>query len=184
MTPMRVTAAILAGALYLAAPVLAQDMPPMPRPGPEHELLKQDVGTWNAVVEIYGGPEGPMKSTGVETNRMGCGGLCLISDFTGEMMPGTKFEGHGVAVYDPKKKAYVSTWTDSMSVGLSTGEATYDPAKKALTGTMTGRDAQGNMTTMRMVSEHKGDTRVMTMYVKGPDGKEMPSMRITYTKKT
>ena len=29
-----------------AAKASAETMPPMPKPGPEHELLKNDVGTW------------------------------------------------------------------------------------------------------------------------------------------
>ena len=28
----------------------------------------------------------PMKSTGVETSVLGCGGLCLITDFKGEIV--------------------------------------------------------------------------------------------------
>ena len=28
-----------------------QGMPPLPKPGPEHEVLKADVGVWDAVVE-------------------------------------------------------------------------------------------------------------------------------------
>ena len=36
--------AVLAAGVPCAA--LAQDMPPMPKPGPEHQLLKEDEGTW------------------------------------------------------------------------------------------------------------------------------------------
>ena len=28
----------------------------MPTPGPEHEMLKKDVGTWDATVEMFMGP--------------------------------------------------------------------------------------------------------------------------------
>jgi hypothetical protein len=162
-----------------AAAAHAQDMPPMPKPGPEHELLKSEAGTWDATVEMQT-PGGPMTSKGVETNRMGCGGLCLISDFSGEFMPGTKFEGHGVSVYDPAKKKYVSTWTDSMSSTIMIGESTYDPATKTTTGYMEGPDGSGGTAKMKSVVEHKDpDTRVMTMY--GPDGSV--GMKITYTRR-
>ena len=97
----------------------AQDMPAMPKPGPEHQLLKEDEGTWDAKVEVFPGPgAAPMVSKGVEVNTIGCGGLCLITDFKGEMMPGQPFHGHGTATYDPQKKKYVGSWTDSMSHGL------------------------------------------------------------------
>jgi hypothetical protein len=50
----------------------APAMPPMPKPGPEHEILKSDVGVWDATVEMLG-PGGAV-SKGVETNTL-MGGL-------------------------------------------------------------------------------------------------------------
>src|SRR5215218_7506937 len=85
---------VLIAGVAAPAAVVAQDMAP-PKPGPEHELFKNDAGTWDAVVEMMGAPGAPpMKSTGVETSVLGCGGLCLVTDFKGEMMPGQMFEGH------------------------------------------------------------------------------------------
>jgi len=45
----------------LAVAARAQDMPPMPKPGPEHALFKEDEGTWDAVVEVSmpGAPASP-----------------------------------------------------------------------------------------------------------------------------
>lgn len=172
--------ALVAAALLVAASaaVFAQDMP-MPKPGPEHELLRSDAGTWDATIQMTT-PGGPMTSTGVEVNRMGCGGLCLISDFTGEFMPGTKFEGHGVNAYDSAKKKYVGSWTDSMSSGIMTGESTYDPATRTMTGWMESSDMTGATVKTKSVVEHKDpDTRVFTMY--GPDGSA--GMTITYKRR-
>lgn len=176
--------AVIVVAYAVCTPSVAgQEMPPVPKPGPEHKVLAQDVGTWNAVVEVFGPDGSPMSSKGVETNRMGCGGLCLISDFTGEMMPGQPFEGHGTTVYDATKKKYVGSWTDSMSQGLAIGESTHDPATNTITGTLTAPDPSGTPTTMKAVVQYKGDTRIFTLYAPGTGGKEMPSMRITYTRK-
>jgi hypothetical protein len=36
---------------------------------------------------------------------------------------------------------------------------------------------------MRSVVEYKGSTRVMTMFMPGPDGKEAQLFRITYTRR-
>jgi hypothetical protein len=168
-----------------AGPVGAQEMPPLPKPGPEHELLKADAGTWDAVIELTMAPGAPpVKSTGVETSVLGCGGLCLITDFKGEMMPGQTFEGHGVSAYDPAKKKYVGSWTDSMSAGLSISEATYDAAAKKSTGWMEGPDMTGKVMKMRSTVDYPdADHRVFTMYSTGPDGKEAPGMRITYTRR-
>ena len=168
----------------VAAQTGGQEMPPMPKPGPEHAVLKMDVGTWDAVVAMTPAPGAPVqKSKGVEVNTLGCGGLCLISDFKADMM-GTPFHGHGTTVWDAAKKAYVGSWTDSMSTGLSLGQSTYDPATKKWSGWMEGPDMSGKIVKSRSVSEWKdANTRVFTMFAPGPDGKEMHVMTITSTRR-
>lgn len=173
----------LAAGLGLAAAAAAQEMPPLPKPGPEHELLKMDAGTWDAVVEIKGADGMTMTSKGVETSTMGCGGLCLISQFEAEMMPGMAFQGHGLTTYDTSKKKYVGTWMDSMSTGLSHSESTYDPATRRATGMMEGPDMTGTVTKSKTVVEYPdADHRVMTMYSL-VGGKEVETMKITYTRR-
>jgi hypothetical protein len=163
-----------------AAPAAPQGAPPVFKPGPEHAVLKLDEGAWDATLEfkVPGAP--PSTSKGVETNTVGCGGLCLVTDFKGEAM-GSPFHGHGVAAYDGLKKKYTGAWTDSMSMGVFTSEASYDAAKKVMTGTMEGPDMMtGQVTKMKSVVEWKGpDTRVFIL--SGPDGTEM--MRITYKRR-
>lgn len=185
-TPVR--AVVVFTVLLNAAPVAAQSgsqqMPPAPRPGPEHAALHADTGTWDAVVEFMPGPGAPvMKSTGVEVNTMGCGGLCLVTSFKGDLMGGP-FEGNGIATWDAAKKTYVGTWMDSMSTGLSTSESTYDSAKKRWSGWMEGPDMTGKVVKSRTVGEARdARTRVFTIYSPGPDGKEAEVLRITYTKR-
>lgn len=180
----RYAVCLVLGATALAVATPRQQMPPTPKPGPEHAVLKMDEGTWDAVVEIAAAPGMPaMKSTGVEVNTMGCGGLCLITDFKGDMM-GMPFLGHGVSAWDPAKKKYVGSWTDSMSAGLMLGESTYDAATKKWSGSMEGPDATGKVTKTRSIVEMKdASTRVFTTYAAGPDGKEMEAMKITYTRR-
>jgi hypothetical protein len=161
-----------------------QQAPPTPKPGPEHAVLKMDVGTWDAVVEITPGPGAPaMTSKGVEVNTLGCGGLCLVTEFKADIM-GTPFQGHGLATWDAAKKKYVGSWTDSMSAGLLLGESTYDPANRKWTGSMEGPDMTGKVTKTRSVVEWVGpNERVFTMYSPGPDGKDVAGMKITYTRR-
>lgn len=161
-----------------------QAMPPMPKPGPEHDILKNDVGTWDANVEMWMAPGAPPAvSKGEETNTMGLGGFWLITDFKGDFM-GTPFQGHGTAGYDPIKKKYVSTWIDCMGPSLNVGESTYDAATKTMTGYSDGMDMSGKPSKSKMVNEWKADgSRVFSMYNTGSDGKETLGMRITYTKK-
>ncbi|HVH56353.1 MAG TPA: DUF1579 family protein [Vicinamibacterales bacterium] len=161
-----------------------QQPPPVPKPGPEQAVFKMDEGTWDAVVEIAAQPGmAAQSSKGVEVSTIGCGGLCLITDFKGNMM-GAPFHGHGVSVWDAAKKKYVGSWTDSMSPGLAVAESTYDPAKKMMTGTMEGPDMSGQVTKSRSTVEYSTPTtRVMRMYAPGPDGKETEMMKISYTKR-
>jgi hypothetical protein len=161
-----------------------QGMPPMPKPGPEHEVLKQDAGTWDAVVEVYMQPgAAPATSKGVETNVMGCGGLCVVTDFKSDMM-GTPFEGRGMSTWDPAKKKYVGSWTDSMSTGLAISEGTWDAQTRTFTGWMEGPDMTGRTVRTKMVGEYKPDgTRVFTAYGAPENGKEPIQMRITYTRR-
>jgi hypothetical protein len=183
-----VPAALPVDTFPTATPAAAQEgPPPMPKPGPEHERLKADEGTWDATLEMTPPAPGtqPMTFKGVETNTIGCGGLCLITDYKGEFMPGQAFHGHGTSAYDPAKKKYVGSWTDSMSQGVMMTEATWDPATKTMTGYMDGPDMTGKIVKIKSVVEYKDNdnTRVFTMYSPGPDGKEVAGFKITYTRR-
>ena len=111
----KVLAVVSLSVLSLSVPALAQ-MPPMPTPGPEHEMLRKDVGTWDATVEMFMAPGAPPEvSKGTETVTM-MGGFWQITEFKSEMM-GQPFEGRGATGYDPAKKKYVGTWVDTMTPG-------------------------------------------------------------------
>jgi hypothetical protein len=156
----------------------------LPKPGPEHELLKKDVGVWDATVESSMGPgTSTSVSKGVETNTLMAGGLWLVTQFKGEFL-GKPFEGSGVLGYDPAKKKYVGTWVDSMSTGVSLLESTYDPAKKTLTGTFEGPDMSGKVVKMKSVTQWKDDdSRIFTLSVPASERDEIPAMRITYRRR-
>ncbi|HET7295045.1 MAG TPA: DUF1579 domain-containing protein [Vicinamibacteria bacterium] len=185
MTNLRAALALVVGASMASAGAAAAQGPPTPKPGPEHKLFEADAGSWDATVEMFPAPGAtPMVSKGVETNVVGCGGLCLITDFKGEMGPGQPFHGHGTAAWDPAKKKYVGNWTDSMSAGIMLGESTYDAATKTATGWMEGPDMTGKTVKTKSVVQYKDpDTRVFTMYKVGADGKEVAEMKISYTRK-
>jgi hypothetical protein len=176
------TGLLMTSALTLAAAAAAAQAPPMPTPGPEHAVLKEDLGTWDASIEMLMPGAPPAPSKGVEINTMSCGGLCLATDFKGTVM-GAPFEGHGVTTWDPTKKKYVGTWSDSMTAGLASTESTWDAAKKTLESTMLTPDGSGGTVKLRSTVEYTADgKRVFTVFMPGADGKEMPSMRITYTR--
>jgi Protein of unknown function (DUF1579) len=167
----------LAAALVtlLAAPLFAQDMP---KPGPEHQKLHANAGTWDAAIDSMG-----QKSTGVSENKVTLGGFWLVDHFTGEF-GGMKFEGRGFTGYDPIKGKYVGTWFDSMSPSMMVLEGSYDAAGKVLTMTGMGVGMDGKPAMHRMVTTHTGaDTMEFEMFVTGADGKETPMMKISYTRR-
>jgi hypothetical protein len=166
-----------------ATSVVAQEAP---KPGKEHELLKQFEGTWTVTHKITMDPSQPPQESkgGTETCTMKCGGLWLVTESDGEMM-GMPFHGHGIIGYDTLKKKYPGSWVDNMSTSVWSMEGTYDEAKKAFTYKLTGPDpATGKETSLTMVQTIKDkDSYVMTMSMPGPDGKEAEFMVGTYTRK-
>jgi Protein of unknown function (DUF1579) len=180
--PRTMTGLLMSLALSIV-PVAAAAQAPPPTPGPEHAILKEDVGTWDASLEMMvpGAPPAAA-SKGVEVNAMGCNGLCLVTDFKGEIMGGP-FHGHGVSAWDPAKKKYVGGWSDSMTPGVAVTESTWDAATKTMSGTMETPDGSGGTVKMRSTVEYAAGKRVMSLFMTGSDGKEMSTMRITYTKR-
>jgi uncharacterized protein DUF1579 len=171
------------GLWFVAGSALSQEMPPLPKPGPEHEVLKQDVGTWDAVVEMLEPGKPPVASKGVETVSLMTGGLWTMTDFKSTIM-NAPFQGHGQNGFDPSKKKYVTSWVDSMSTGITLGEYSYDAKTKTMKGWMEGPDMTGKVMKMTQTTEWKdADTRVFSMFMPGPDGKDIPTMRITYKRR-
>jgi hypothetical protein len=167
--------AFVAALAPAASKALAQ---PQAKPGPEHDVLKNMEGTWDATVKM-----GPMESKGTMVFKMGLGGLWLVSHFEGEF-GGQKFEGRGMDSYDAAKKKYVSVWADSMVTAPMLMEGTFDSATKKLTMEGTGPGPDGKLVKSSMVTEFKDkDTMVSTMSMPGPDGKQAEMMSITYKRK-
>jgi hypothetical protein len=152
------------------------------KPTKEHELLKKDVGTWDATVKVWP-MEGakPMESKGVEKNELLDGGLWLLTRFEGDVV-GTKFTGIGTFGYDPKEKKYIGNWVDTMSPYPMITKSDYDAKTNTLTGTADVQDPySGEKYTAKMISRYNDDgTRTMEMHRKQKDGKEWKTMEISY----
>jgi hypothetical protein len=175
---MRAMLTTLAAAL-LAATCAAQ-APESPKPGPEHELLKKQVGTWDCVMK---GPGGETKGT--MKFEMILGGLWLKSDFDGEFMPGQKFQGHGLDSYDAGKKKFVSVWVDTMSATPTIFEGTYDEKTKKFTQvtTQSTPGPDGKPMTMKSVMHMVDDDHMEFTMNMVADGKDTEMMTLKYTRK-
>jgi hypothetical protein len=171
------TLTIMAIAIMVAAQLTAQQ-PPQVKPGPEHAMLKECEGTWDATVKSKGS-----ESKGMLHCKMDLNGLWLLEHFTGEF-DGKTFEGRGAMSYDPGKKKFVSVWIDSMATSPMLSEGTFD--KGTMTMTMTGMmptpDGKSMKATLTTVYK---DTNNKTFSLKGtlPDGKELEMVHITYKRR-
>jgi len=149
---------------------------------PEHKVLKQEVGAWDAVVKVWPAPGAePIESKGTEKNRMLQGGFWLISRFEGEML-GMPLIGMGIFGYDPAEKKYTGTWADTMTPHSMAIKSDYDPKTKTMTGVAETRDpVSGEKYNAKMITRFiDDDNHVMEMHRTDKDGKEFKVMEITY----
>ena len=145
----------------------------------ETAVLAQDVGTWDAVVEVRaaGPPVAPSK--GVSENRL-VGGRWLVIDFRNE----SGFEGLGVTGWDTGRQAYASTWVDTARTFLAVGEGRWDPEARTMTVTFEAALPDGRRHRWREVTERPdADTRVFRSLMPGPDGVEHEVMTATYRRR-
>ena len=154
-------------------------------PGEAHKMMAAANGSWDADITMWMSPDAPpSKSTGTTVNEMILGGRYQQSKHTGSFnnMP---FEGISTLAYDNHKKVYLSTWIDNMGTGIMTMEGTWDAAtntmncKGKMVDPATGKEMDVRET-FRMIDN---DNQVMEMFCNGPDGKEMKTMEIKYTRK-
>ena len=151
------------------------------KPGPEHAMMAQDVGTWDATVTSYMSPT-PEVSTAVDTRRMTANGMWMVDDFVGSM-GGKPFVGHGVSGFDQDKKKFVGSWVDSMGSSLTTTEGTYNPVTKKATY-IAKMSMGGQEMLSSMVTEYKdANNQTFTMSMPGPDGKQTLSLKIEYKRR-
>ncbi len=174
-------------ALVLTAAFSSTVLAQFPQPSPEHKIVMQDIGEWDAVVKLWINEQGvadesvePMVSPGKEVNRK-VGDFWCISTFTSEFA-GMPFEGHAVTGFDPVKKKFVGSWTDSLSPTAMHMIGTYDEKTKTLTSQTKGVSMEGKEVIGKSTLVYKdAKTRVLTAY-EIIDSKPVKSMEITYTR--
>ncbi len=149
--------------------------------GPEFELLKKDVGEWNAAITVTPQPGAPPQhSTGRLVGRLISGGRWLITDFKNHT---TGFEGHGIYGYHAAGKRYVGTWVDDMRSNIYVGDGEWEPETRTMTylwrAAMPGGHTMSWRETSRMISEREQIFRVLFPL---PDGGEFEVMRAEYVR--
>ena len=159
-----------------------QDPQDLPKPVPEHKVLFESVGTWDAVI-ITQGPDGKeLRDTGKMTTEKR-GEFHTIDNFEGKFMD-LPFTGHGINSYCPVRKKYLTTWVDSMAASplLLTGD--YDKKQKTLTMRGECVGMSGKLEPCSTVIQlQDADHYAFEMHGAGPDSKDMRMLRIEYTRK-
>ncbi len=168
--------------VFVIQTVDAQQGQPVSPLTEEHELLKQDVGTWDTAGKIWPGPGAePIVSQGRETYELLPGGLWLVSRLEGTV-GGRPFASAGMWGYDPAEKKYVGTWVDSMTPRLMTFKGDYDPETKTMTRLSEGRDpTTGQTLKFKTITQYTDDdSRLFEMYLVLPNEQLWKMMEIEY----
>jgi hypothetical protein len=154
-------------------------------PGPEHNLLLDGVGDWDLESKVWMDPAAPPTVVkGKAVHRAILDGRYVQYNMEGEML-GRPYTGYGITGYDRYNKKYVSLWLDNWGTGFYTTEGTADVAGKVRTETGSWDDYMtGKTMKVKNVYTHLSrDKFTMEMYMVQPDGKEMKTMELTYTRK-
>lgn len=138
------------------------------------DLLKKDVGTWRATIEVIVGPV-PNTSTGTMTSRMTCGGTWLVSDYVGDT---GEFQGHGMWTFDKSKGKYVGVWADNMMQFVAPGEGTWDEATRTMTYLYEAQIGEKRIKWRQTTKHVDDDTTEFQSFV--PDTSTSPMMKATY----
>jgi Protein of unknown function (DUF1579) len=165
----------LSAVLLLASPTVCMAQA---GPGPEHEKLKEMVGTWDSEMIAPGAPA----SKGQMTFKMALGGMWLESDFKGDFA-GQEFSGKGMDSYDAAQKEYVSVWMDSMTGYATVFRGNYDKSGKVMTMLAEGVGPDGSAVKMKSVSTTEDDDHMtFKMYIIA-GGSDVEIMTIKYTRR-
>ena len=200
-----VTALILAfSGTLLVNPAFAQDKSGQPdpeemmakmealgKPGENHRLLAELVGSWDCKVTFWMAPGAPPSvSLGTAVRKVILDGRYFVMDTAVKMqMPGpdgqmhpVDYKGMQIDGYDNMKGKFFSTWMDNMGTGVLMAEGSYDPASKTFTYHSEEETMPGTKTKVRGVVKVIDKDHYLFEWYEEHGGKEEKTMEITYTR--
>lgn len=126
-----VGSSIAASLAFTATNLIKLQEPQAPQPTQYHQMLLQNVGTYQGEISMLGEFEG-QKTAAYETVEAH-GPFWTKSHFRMQMGPDVWYEGHGCLGYDPDKQEFVGTWIDNMQPTLSLMKGSLDEESGILT---------------------------------------------------
>jgi hypothetical protein len=175
---------LLAAASLVPVPAVAQS------PGPSYapiELTADDLGTWDVEMSARMPNGRPVIVRGVETNTVGCDGRCIKTKVSGDLKTATARSGSSAAWWRDYNGATGSDLLHKQTglrdtPEMSSSQATRDPVPQGLQrGTRTVQQTNGSQVVR--ISVEYPDRRIVTTYRLTPDGQQVQTARIVYTRK-
>lgn len=153
-------------------------------PGPEHQAFEPLVGTFEYTSSFWMAPgTDPMVDAGTAEYSWEYGGRFLKQKVTGTAM-GQPFAGTGIMGFDRYRNEHFSFWYDNMTTNVMLAKGHADASGKIITyeGTHDNiwEDKKDEWT--KSVLAIEDDAHTLSMFVKGPDGKEFKNFEIVYTR--
>lgn len=160
-------------------------VPEMPKPTKEHELLAQFAGEWNATAETVAAPgQDSIKCEGTESAKL-LGGFWLVSQGEANMM-GTPVKSLLTIGYSPATKKYTGTFVCTMDSTLWKYDGTMDEKGQKLTLETEGPSPTDptKKAKFREVLELKDkDHKTFTSFMQGDDGQWLKIVTMEYRRK-
>lgn len=154
-------------------------------PGEQHAMLERMAGSWDLEVRMWMDPSAePTTSSATAERRMVMDGRFLEEETSGSFMD-APFEGYALTGYNNVTGEFEATWIDNHSTIIFISRGELDPDGDGLVFRGTYSDpVTGSEKESRMVLRREGDDReVHEMFEPGPNGEEMKTMEIVYTRK-
>lgn len=151
-------------------------------PGEQHAALAEQAGKYELTIKSYYGAPEPEVSHGTAERTITMDGRVLEEKVVSDIAGGQNFHGLGRTGYDNVTGKYWSTWTDTMSTGVTMTTGTWSDDGKH--GTFTGESPDPmshGMKPLRIEMTMQDDgTEVAEFYQPGPDGADTKTMEIVY----
>ena len=147
-----------------------------------HRKLDPMTGEWDAQTKVWFGPGDPMVSTGRATRQWALGDRFQLIDYVGDDTPMGRFFGKGSLGYSNMAERYESVWIDSMSTAILVQYGNWEGDALVLIGEGHESISLGLVrvrSVIRIVSE---DRHTFENFVTGPDGNEMRTLEVIYTR--
>jgi hypothetical protein len=154
------------------------------KPAPEHDWLKNLVGTWKTETTMTMPDGSTIEGKGNETQKM-LGGLWVLGEATGTMPDGSTMEYRTGLGYDVSFKGYRGFWLADMSSHLWKYEGELSADGKVLTLNCKGPDmvVDGKTANYRDVHTLIGkDHRKMESFGQQEDGSWAQFMTVNFTR--